>query len=341
MKKIKLIFVMAIIFSMLSLTVGAVGLTCNSGDLSTTCTVSASQTINESVTCNNLIINNNAILTLDSLNKEGGAGQITINCSGNLTVESGAKINGDGKGYAGGIGSPGTGYGQGAGSGNNGNIYKSGSGAGYGGIGGNGYAGLGGGPSYGSITQPVDLGSGGGGTYNTNRQGGAGGAAVNLDIAETLVLNGAITSNGGNGQLNGGFYTRYCSGGGSGGSIMITANRFTGTGSLNANGGTGSDDTYDGGGGAGGRIAVNFINNTFTGTKTAYGGGRYYGGTGTIYFKPDGQYGDLIIDNNNNAGQKTPLNISLEINHFNLSNKADVEIPADNNLTIHNTIFRS
>ena len=99
MKKIILILAMVAVFSMFAFTVNAVGLDCDSGDLATTCTISTSQTITEDVTCNNLIINNNAVITVDSINKVGGAGQIDIICSGDLTIESGAKISGNGKGH--------------------------------------------------------------------------------------------------------------------------------------------------------------------------------------------------------------------------------------------------
>ncbi|MEA3515211.1 MAG: hypothetical protein U9R34_07050, partial [Nanoarchaeota archaeon] len=132
MKKIIFILAMVVVLSISSFAVSAVGLNCDSGDLATTCTISASQTITEDVSCNNLIINNNAVLTVDSINKVGGAGQIDIVCSGDLTVDTGAKISSDGKGYAGGASlSDGTGPGKGFRLGGN-----AASGAGYGGNGG-------------------------------------------------------------------------------------------------------------------------------------------------------------------------------------------------------------
>jgi hypothetical protein len=71
---------------------------------------------------------NNAVLTFDSKNKIGGAGQIILTCD-NLIIDSGASISANSKGSAGGNGNN---NGQGIGKG-----YKWGGGGGYGGTGGN------------------------------------------------------------------------------------------------------------------------------------------------------------------------------------------------------------
>jgi large repetitive protein len=70
-----------------------------------------------------------------------------------------------------------------------------------------------------------------------------------------LNLDGQVSANG---CTNGVGYK----GGGSGGSLWITAGRINGTGTIAANGGAGSTTTSAGSGGGGGRIAVWYYNET-------------------------------------------------------------------------------
>jgi hypothetical protein len=71
------------------------------------------------------------------------------------------------------------------------------------------------------------------------------------------------------------------SGGGSGGSVWLTAGQLTGGGTITAKGGDG--ELY-GGGGGGGRIALYSPMNTFTGTVSVVGGaGAFPGGAGTVH----------------------------------------------------------
>ena len=106
--------------------------------------------------------------------------------------------------------------------------------------------------TYGIVHAPGLLGSGGAGGPNgddsTGEIGGKGGGLIRLDVPGTLTVDGPITANGGNGAVasNG-------AGGGSGGSIYITAGTLTGTQNITANGGNGN---VAGGGGGGGRVAV-------------------------------------------------------------------------------------
>ena len=136
-----------------------------------------------------------------------------------------------------------------------------------------------GGSSYGSALKPVDFGSGGA-SYEIS--GGEGGGSVRLNISGTLVIDGSVTANGGNG--GGGI-----SGGGSGGSIYITAENLQGSGTIRANGG---DTGYQSGGGGGGRIAIYFRNSSFSGTSTVTGGTGwnlqhpFLGKNGTIVINP-------------------------------------------------------
>lgn len=152
---------------------------------------------------------------------------VDLTVPGNLTIESGGSINADGKGF-----SKDSGGGLGGDSG----------GAGYGGVGGDGNYGVGG-VTYGSITAPVDFGSGG---DSRDGDGGAGGGYVRLHVGGGLLINGALTANGMGG-------TGY-SGGGSGGSIYatVTAGALSGNGIIEVDGGDGAG----GYGGGGGRIAM-------------------------------------------------------------------------------------
>jgi hypothetical protein len=198
----------------------------------------------------------------------------------NLNIQSGGSINTNSKGYPGGYQASGSG--PGGGTGVNTNNGSSGGGGGYGGKGGNGYGNISGGSSYGSLTQPTDLGSGGGGDYLS--YGGAGGGAIKLVISGTLTVNGTISANGGDGT-SGSSYDN--GGGGSGGSIWIQTGTISGSGTISANGGNGAasgGSGYAGGGGAGGRIAIYYTTYNFTGSVTAYGGTGYQNGSlGTIY----------------------------------------------------------
>ena len=159
-------------------------------------------------------------------------------------------------------------------------------GAGYGGTGGNTQ----GGSVYGSITEPKQIGSGGG----HNNAKGSGGGLVILNITDTFVNEGAIYANssGNTGST----------GAGSGGGILIYANNFSGNGSIYAFGGRGLINTGSGGGG---RIAIYYTENSFTGDisasslKPVTGTRTFHAGAGTIYLKSSSETcGDLIINNN-------------------------------------------
>jgi hypothetical protein len=217
----------------------------------------------------------------DATVENGGAVLASCNLTihGNLLIAAGGAISANGKGF-------GTDAGPGKGTGD----YYTPSGAGYGGLGGGGWAGsgqvVGSGTVYGSLLQPVDLGSGGGsaGVCGGGCPGGAGGGAVHLNVDGTLTVNGQLTANGTDGA-----------GGGSGGSLFVSAGTLTGIGTISATGGGGN------GGGGGGRIALYYGNSTFAGSVSAVGGlggsGLYSGGPGTIYTKPNSQaFGALLID---------------------------------------------
>ncbi len=100
------------------------------------------------------------------------------------------------------------------------------------------------GATYGRMTRPTALGSGG-------AQGGSGGSAIMLDVAETLTINGSINLSGGDASRRNG----------SGGSIWIVAGTLAGSGTiLRANGGAGASGAC----GGGGRIAIGSVASTYT-----------------------------------------------------------------------------
>ena len=123
-----------------------------------------------------------------------------LTVTGDVMIDPNGYIEGNGRG------SP---AGQGTGAGHNASSANAG-GAGYGGAGGNasGASGGAGGPTYGSITEPVDLGSGGGNVTNGSL-GGAGGGVLRLTVLGTLTVDGTIRVDG----LDGGTTTGYGGGG--------------------------------------------------------------------------------------------------------------------------------
>jgi hypothetical protein len=218
---------------------------------------------------------------------------LNLSVTGNVEVDFGGAIKADGNGYGGGLG---------AGAGHSAGSPQDGSGAGYGGLGGTSSSNAVGGATYGSFTQPANLGSGGGASYAG--AGGAGGGMIEIVAGGNVIANGSISANGGNG-------TNSRSGGGSGGSVWLTALTLSGSGAITANGG-GGDPTH-GGGGGGGRIAIQCGTTTFAGSMAAYGGaGASIGGAGTVYTKLTGENGLLAVDNGGQSGTNTLLAVGDE-----------------------------
>jgi hypothetical protein len=94
-------------------------------------------------------------------------------------------------------------------------------------------------------------------------------------VGGQLTIDGAINANGGDGLQDN-------SGGGSGGSILITARSLTGNGTITANGGQG--ELFGGGGGGGGAIALYSPTDTFRGGFSTVGGmGAFDGANGTVF----------------------------------------------------------
>ncbi|MBI5245837.1 MAG: right-handed parallel beta-helix repeat-containing protein, partial [Elusimicrobia bacterium] len=165
---------------------------------------------------------------------------VNLNVAGNFDVQAGGTISAEARGYSGGSAGSG-GVGPGAGSGADG----AGGGGGHGGPGGPGQ--VSGGGVYDSVSNPLDLGSGGGsGGTSGLGAGGAGGGILLLNVGGVMTVNGLLTVNGGVGSPNGG----PSGGGGAGGTINLTAGNLSGSGAVNLVGGAG------GGGGGGGRIVI-------------------------------------------------------------------------------------
>ena len=171
----------------------------------------------------------------------------------NLTLSADSKINLDNKGYSGGEG-PGAPI----------EFYD---GASYGGAGYNNSATS----TYGSLVEPVDMGSGGNGHHSYAQGGGA----LKIVADGTLILDGVVSARGGITS--------------SGGSIYLVAHRLEGSGQLVVDGGGHYWQGYNIGMGGGGRIAVTAEQYAFLGSMSALGGcARFDGwttscaGNGTI-----------------------------------------------------------
>ncbi|MBI2438593.1 MAG: hypothetical protein HYV36_07270 [Lentisphaerae bacterium] len=209
--------------------------------------------------------------------------RVWIACS-NLTVGPGGRINVDGLGYA--RGTP-TNNGNGPGGGTT--AASGGGGGGYGGYGGNGYSGGRGSP-YGSTNAPLWPGSGGGGCNNYPTYGTHGGGAVLIEASGLVTVNGTITANGTDSATA-------RAGGGSGGSIYIICNSFTGTnGIITVEGGAGYSTGVSGRGGGGGRIAIVF--NPAAQSALAAPTVTFWAQYGTNSYGADAQIGTLYFPSN-------------------------------------------
>jgi hypothetical protein len=134
--------------------------------------------------------------------------------------------------------------------------------------------------------------------------GGRGGGFIRIK-ATKFALNGTVQVDGTNGARGGGFYDQEQGGGGAGGSLYVTVDELSGSGTLQSNGGSGGGDGGDcGGGGSGGRIAVYANSSSFTGNMRAWGWqsdpSYCHGPAGTVFTSIDGDE-VLTIDNNGAA----------------------------------------
>lgn len=218
-----------------------------------------------------------------------------------------------------------------------------GAGGGYGSVGGyagNSYVSL---KPYGSLYFPREFGTSG---CAEQGYGGNGGGLFDLTIENALHLDGTLSVRGQNGNSS-------RSGGGSGGSILLTTHFFTGNGRFDVSGGSGTGDKM--GGGSGGRLAVYVKSQSqYFGDYIAVGGiggnvandlSQESGGPGTVYIQeiPDQFPRDRLIINNRNRpfSHYVTLNESqdsYEFDEVHLKKKASLHIVNNgkqSNLTIH------
>src|SRR5690606_935686 len=239
---------------------------------------------------------------------------LNITVTGNVYIDAFSQINLDEKGHLGALTTFNTGHnGGGAGGGIGAGCFgcpSSGGGGSYGGKGANGGVGSAGtgGSIHGDYTNPINMGSGGGGHSSGLSQpdAGHGGGLIIMSVDGTFQNEGIVTANGQDGQS--------FSGGGSGGGINITAANLTGSGTFRANGGSSSG--VDGPSGGGGRIALKSTSGTVSNSYTyeAYSftdSGGEIGGAGTIYVRSGAaDPGQLIIDNDGNVPQVAIQDVS-------------------------------
>ncbi len=267
--------------------------------------------------------------------------RVWIICS-NLTVAVGQTISVKGKGYA---GNSGTGPGSGPGGGKN---VGGGGGGGYGGGGGTSGAGTGG-YTYGSVTNPVDPGSGGGYGVATFNPLNYGGGAVRIQASGAVAVNGTIDADG---IFNDRRQDSGESGNGSGGAIWITCATYQGNGLLRAKGVDSGGNGSGGGAGGGGRIAIEItdtnaqrlvsLSTTPRPIMMALKGNT--GGDGTVYVNYPGALPGLFRDYSIPAGMLSwPFAIEWELGSLTVSNVTlnlpltNYAIHVSNNLLLTNS----
>ena len=189
-------------------------------------------------TYDEIFLGNGATLSLRGYytNDSDGVGFIfNVN---DFYIEEGATLSANSGGYQ---------YHAGIGKGGDGGSWNPGGGGSYGGIGGDSQAGI----TYGSASEPIDLGSSGGKGYSSN--GMPGGGAIKIVATNSITVNGNLTANGGGGASG-----VQPGSGGSGGSVWLVADSITGleTSIISANGGNGRNGGQNtSANGGGGRMA--------------------------------------------------------------------------------------
>lgn len=286
----------------------------------------------------NLIIENGGYLefrrnlqkTFDSVTvKSGGVITSTNNSysksyyvgmvANDISVESGGLVHVNGRGYLAQNG-PGAGF--------------SGGGAGHGGYGGLTSAGGLGGVPYDDLKEPIEFGSGGGGSC-----GGDGGGLIRLVANNSLTIDGSIEATGNNGGGD-------C-GGGAGGSVHLVTDHILGAGKVNVRGG---DGTGTGTSGSGGRISVEAAStgNVDLLSYDMRGGtlaDKKTGAAGLLFVKgPADTSGRVIADNGANLyvqGVETasPLSLdgNMDVDSVETRGLATILISSNENLPLQST----
>jgi hypothetical protein len=234
---------------------------------------------------------------------DGATGGILSIRAIDLTVESGGEITVEGLGF---------------------NPFANGPGAGdggsHGGWGGLNFTGL----PYGSVFEPLTLGS----SENYESLGGnsmPGGGIIHLQIRNALQVDGSLDADAHVPPI-------FISQGGAGGSIWLDAQTILGSGSIRAEGARGLSTSGNLGSGGGGRIATYFENDLFNGTWSAAAGTPgYVGGPGTIFFE-NTTTGNrkLLVDNLDRVGRQAALTDQAttiwEFDEIELRRNGDLEL---------------
>lgn len=215
-----------------------------------------------------------------------------------ITIDDTSSIDATARGYLGGAaGQPGRGPGQADGSA----LRDGGS---HGGLGGDdpSVSGMPN-PVYGDLTEPLTLGSGGGGPTSGGSIAGDGGGLI-LIGAINLIVDGAVRADGGlpSGTSQIGM--------GAGGGVNLRVRTLSGVGTVEADGGTLNGTNHSGGGG--GRIAIRSLDRTTYAASliSARGGDGFYadGAEGTVFLLSEGEaIGSLIINGNGPGSPETNL----------------------------------
>ena len=248
--------------------------------------------------------------------------RLNLAVGGDFTIGASGTMNVDGLGYD---------INSGPGAGGITSNYYGGSHGGFGAFSFAHVSGISYGTTYGSLTAPVNLGSGG--SYGSGH-GRSGGGAIQFSVDGTTIVNGIISADGIGWHSSG-----------SGGSIYFQTDILAGSGIIRANGG-GDPTTASGGGGGRVAIILNQIASTFesyTGIITAYGGNcSNDGAAGTVYKQTQAEVatgGTLIIDNfnqitTNNITTKIPSGSTWTVNSTIIQNKGNFELTYDSNLLV-------
>ena len=234
---------------------------------------------------------------------------ITVNTGAEFEVHADTifvvgTIDGDEKGFAGGVQSGGSGPGGGGegtyaatnGSGGGGGGY--GGAGGVGGQGSQGSAGSAGAQNGTSNTPIINMGSGGGGSHSETDYGGRGGGSVFL-TGEDITISGTITCDGANGDD----YDYGACGGGAGGGILLFGDAITVTGTLSADGGNGGNSSSGGGGGGGGGGRIKMFYRTLSTVGISVSAGT--GGTSPEDAGDNGNAGNGTNTKTNTTATKT------------------------------------
>jgi hypothetical protein len=217
-----------------------------------------------------VLVHSGGTLTAHSWN--GATGGVVFFKAESVTVENGGLITTQGLGYTSANNGPGRGSG--------------GSHGGYGGLNNTGLP-------YGSLFEPLTMGSAASNYSN-------GGGIIKIDVRGTLLVEGILRAD----ARDPGYYSH----GSAGGSIWLTVGSLSGSGTIRANGAiayTFGDEAS----GAGGRIAAYFAENVFSGVFSAAAGDKgHIGGPGTIYLKNTATgHRKLLVDNLGRSGRQAVL----------------------------------